>query len=158
MSESLKFFFRQIHPNRWRENTNGKFRLTSDIFTDNHNAVSLRSATGITPQRAMDDYMLDSVGLAVISYDDLTVSKNGEPTQIAEIIVDNKGYEGHATLSYPIGLSTNEMDRRSEILRNAVSKRGLLIFCYNEPLRVFPPYTLGEGNPFDPEIEYTELW
>lgn len=151
MSESPKFFFRQIHPNRWRKNTSEKFRLTSDIFTDDNNSVSLTPAAKVTPQKVMDAYERDSVGLAVISDSDLTILVEGEIKKIAEITVDRKD---HATLSYPTGISSNKMSSRSKILRNAASKRGLLLFCYDEPLLVFPPCMEGVGKPFDPEIEY----
>ena len=151
MSESPKFFFRQIHPNRWQKNTSKKFRLTSDIFTDDNNSVSLTPAAEVTPQEVMDAYERNSVGLAVISDSDLTTLVDGEMIEIAEITVDR---EDHATLSYPTEISSNAMGRRSEILRNAASKRGLLLFCYDEPLRVFPPCMEGVGEPFDPGIEY----
>lgn len=154
MSESPQFFFRQIHPNRWKAKPNKKFRLTSDIFTDDNNAVSLSPAAETTPQKVMAAYTRKSVGLAVISDSDLTISRDGKVITIAKITVDSKS---HATLSYPIEVSSREMERRSEILRNAASKRGLLLFCYDEPLQVFPPCMEGEGKPFDPTIKYAGL-
>ena len=149
MPESPQFYFRHIHPNRWRKNREGKFRLTSDIFTDGDNAVSLCSASETTPHKVMDDYPHQSVGLAVISAKDIYEAN-------ATVVIDNLGYEGHATLSYSETDDAKEVGNLATVLRDAASARGLLLFCYESPMRVFPPCEEGEGEPFDSDLEYSE--
>ena len=150
VSTTQQFYFRHIHPNRWRKNSEGNLRITSDVFTDGDNAVSLWASSGTTPQKVMDEYQNKSVGLAIISGEEIDEVN-------ARVRIDDD--KGHATMSYLEAENPKDLENRATSLRDFASQRGLLLFCYIQPLLVFPPCEEIGGEPpgeiFDPNIEYS---